>query len=85
MQTHWTNKKFIEKGLIFCLTCGNFYRELQELSIHIEKQPKCKTKANLSFLSNKAYTKNIQPVKVENNENGVFQSSKDATEEFETG
>ena len=28
--------------------------------------------------------KNIQPVKVENNEIGVFQSSKDATEEFET-
>ena len=55
------------------------------MSIHIEKEPKCKTKANLSFLSsNEAYMKNIQPVKVENNEIGVFQSSKDATEEFET-
>lgn len=82
MQTHWTNKKFIEKGMIFCLTCGNFYRELHELSIHIEKEPKCKTKANLSFLS--TYMKNNQTVKVENNENGVFQSSTDATEEFET-
>jgi hypothetical protein len=84
-QTHWNNKKFIEKGMIFCLTCGNFYRELQELSIHIEKEPKCKTKANLSFLSsNEAYIKNIHSVKVENNEIGVFQSFKGATEEFET-
>ena len=83
-QTHWNNKKFIEKGMIFCLTCGNFYRELQELSIHIEKEPKCKTKANLSFLSsNEAYIKNIHSVKVENNEIGVFQSFKGATEDFE--
>ena len=65
-KTHWSDKKPIEKGMIFCLTCGNFYKELQELSTHIEKEPKCKTKANLRFLStNGAYIKNIQPLVVD--------------------
>ena len=85
-KTHWSDKKLIEKGMIFCLICGNSYKELQELSIHIEKEPKCKTRANLSFLSkNEAYIKNIQPVEVENETDAEEEACSDLEHDVEPG
>ena len=57
-------KEMIMAKLIFCLKCGDHFEIVEDLSLHVEENLNCKTKANLQFLSrqegNKKITKKIK-------------------------
>ena len=46
-----TNKELINAKMIFCMTCGDHFDQLEYLSSHIETNLACKTKDNVKFLS----------------------------------
>ena len=46
-----SDEERIRSKLIFCIICGDNFKELQDLSSHLEISTKCKTRENLQFLS----------------------------------
>merc|ERR1719483_50933 len=52
-----TNKELINAKMIFCLTCGDRFDQLKDLSSHIETNLVCRTKDNQNYLSKSKETK----------------------------
>ena len=46
-----SDEERIRNKLIFCIICWDNFKELQNLSSHLEISTKCKTRENLQFLS----------------------------------
>lgn len=46
-----SGKALIDANMNFCLTCGDMFGEISELSVHVQENVKCNTKANLQYLS----------------------------------
>ena len=48
------------KDLIFCITCGNNFEKVENLSTHLENNSKCRNKHNLNYLSQLIIEKGLE-------------------------
>ena len=54
-----SDEDLIRNKLIFCIICGDNFKESQDLSSHLKISTKCRTKQNLQFLSRLSEPKNL--------------------------